>query len=66
MANEVNYVEDEPCPQCGGLRIILHEQAALWECEKCSLVWGAIVKRGYFIISRYNENENQAKSEEKL
>lgn len=65
-SNEVNYVKDEPCPHCGGLEIILHHEVAMWECEKCHLVWAAIVKKGYFVISRYNENENQVKSEEKL
>ena len=65
-SNEVNYVEDESCPFCGSPELTLYPESATWKCEECNICWGALLKKGYFVISRYNENENQVKSEEKL
>ena len=60
-SNQITNAHSEPCPHCGGLEIILPNEGGIWECNRCRLVWSAIVKKAYFVISRYNENENQVK-----
>ena len=60
-SNEIANAENESCPHCGGLEIILPNEVGIWECNRCRLVWAAIIKKAYFMIYRYNENQNQVK-----